>query len=142
MTNFQALVCHMLVASSLGFSAQAVSASCAGIGEPPAGADLEDVKYLIVDGRIDDAFATFAIDKERKRSLVTSVKALLPGKIKRCITVKRYRPSSVFVSEVFMTESDDGIPWWSFFGVTHGSKFEMMNFSVDTDFAAGRELLY
>ncbi|MCV3270314.1 hypothetical protein [Roseobacter sinensis] len=139
MRAFDHLGCAALASLCLAASA---GAECSGFSDPPPSAGLERVKELVSEGRFDQAFEDFEIADAAKKQLADGLKAILPEEDMKCVTIKRARQNPEFISEIFMTEHDGRIVYWTVSGEAQGSSFRMINFHYTDKFREIKELLY
>ncbi|WP_300060305.1 hypothetical protein [uncultured Roseobacter sp.] len=122
--------------------AASAAADYSGFSDPAPSAGLERVKDLVSQGRFDQAFEDFEIADSAKRQLAEGLQAILPETDMKCVTIKRARQNPEFISEIFMTEHDGRIVYWTVSGEVQGSSFRMINFHYTDKFREIKELLY
>lgn len=122
--------------------AASASAKCTAINVPEPVRDLEEFKASVVNGDYNVAMLNFEISDAAKQQIAGGLEAIAPDGFKECTTIKRVRQSDYFISEVFMTEFDGTILYWTISGQTDGSSFRMINFTYHDEFEKIRGLIH
>ncbi len=130
------------VAAVIAVFAASASAKCTPIKVPEPARGLEQFKDYIVEGKYKLAMLDFEVSDTAKQQLAGGLEALAPDGFTGCTTIKRARQSDHFISEVFMTEGDGAVLYWTISGQIIGSSFRMINFTYNDKFEEIRGLIY